>query len=80
MQHQPKINDANAHVIAYWQNKYARGTGYKPLRREYAERGAGTSDGSEALSTAALFDALSYAAQCTERRKRERQLQLLRAI
>ncbi len=34
----------------------------------------------EAAETAALFDALSFAAQCIEARKRERQLRLLRAI
>jgi hypothetical protein len=31
--------ERNAHVIAYVQNKYARGTGYKPLRREFREAG-----------------------------------------
>lgn len=25
------------HVIAYIQNRYAKGTGYRPLKREYAE-------------------------------------------
>lgn len=34
----------------------------------------------ESAATAALFDALSYAAQCTEARKREALLRRLRAI
>lgn len=27
----------DAHVVAYWQNLYAKGRGYKPLKREFLE-------------------------------------------